>query len=141
MIPDQINERSDKQILFSREDNITAQVYLPKKPKKALLAYILNISENGLTLMIRQEKVKKAQEGDTLVLKWLMTPKPLDTIDYAEAEIKHVLRGEGLEYSTLNCRFSDLSEEYRKKIRQFVHYLLNEIGSQIYKKNFSLEYK
>lgn len=141
MDPEPFNSRNDKRILFAREDDITAQVYLPKKPKKAILAFILNISEGGVGLLISREKVKKLKPGDTIVLKWLMTPKPLDTIDYAEVNIKNILRDEKLEYANLNCQFSHLPPETQKRIRQFVYYVLNEIGSQIFKKSFSLEYK
>lgn len=141
MAPEQMTDRIHKRILFSREDDITAQVYLPKKPKKALLAFIMNISEGGVGLLINRGNIKKLKEGDTIILKMLMTPKPLDTIDYAEVEVKHILMDERLEFATLSCQFSGLSEDYLRKIRQFVHYILNEIGSQIYKKSFSLDYK
>ena len=140
MNPDDLNRRESKRILFSIEDDITADVYLPNKPKKAVPAFILNISEQGMGILIPNRNIKKLKTGDSLILRSIMTPKPLDHIDFAELEIRNILRDDRLEYATLNCEFFDISVYHRKKIRQFVHYLLNEIGSQIFKKSFTFKY-
>ena len=140
MNPDDLNKRESKRILFSIEDDITAEVYLPNKPKKAVPAFILNISEYGIGILIPSLKIKKLKTGDPLILRSIMTPKPLEHIDFAELEVKHILQDDRLEYATLNCEFFNISVYHRKKIRRFVHYLLNEIGSQIYKKSFTFKY-
>lgn len=140
MNPYGTERRETKRILFSREDDITAQAYLPKKPKKPVLSFLLNISESGLALMINRAKMKKLRVGDVVTLRMIMTPKPLDPIDVAEVEVKNILSDHSLEYATINCEFVNISDFHMKKIRQFVHYLLNEIGSNIYKKSFSLKY-
>ena len=134
-------KRISERILFSKEDNITAQAYLPNKSEQAFLVYILSLSEDGVGLLIKVEKTKRLKQGDRIILKFIMTPRPLDTIDYAEVEIRHILRDKLLEFATLNCHFSRISDFHLKKIRQYVHYLLNEIGSQIYKKSFTFDYK
>ena len=59
MNPDDLNRRESKRILFSREDDITADVYLPNKPKKAVPAFILNISEQGMGILIPSRNIKK----------------------------------------------------------------------------------
>lgn len=134
------DRRESKRILFSRDDDITAQLFLPKKPNKPLLAFVLNISESGLGLLIKRAKVKKLKVGNVVTLRMIMTPKPLDQIDMAEVEVKHILSDDALEYATINCEFKNISDYHLKKIRQFVHYLLNEIGSNIYKESYSFKY-
>jgi len=140
MNPDDVSKRQYQRILFSKEDEITAEAYLPGKPKKAVQAYLLNISEGGMGLLIQGQKAKKLKTGDAIILRSIMTPKPLDQIDFADLGIRDILQDDRLEYATLNCEFFNISVYYRKKIKQFVHYQLNEIGSQIFKKLFNFKY-
>jgi len=140
MNPDNVSKRQFQRILFSREDEITAEAYLPGKPKKAVLAYLLNISEGGMGLLFPGQKAKKLKIGDAIILRSIMTPRPLDQIDFADLGIRDILQDDRLEYATLNCEFFNISVYYRKKIKQFVHYQLNEIGSQIFKKSFNFKY-
>lgn len=140
MNPEESDNRKFKRILFSREDEITAEAYLPGKPKKAVPVFLLNISEEGMGLLIPGQKAKKLKIGDAIILKSIMTPMPLDHIDFADLGIRNILQDDRLEYATLNCEFFNISVYYRKKIKQFIHYQLNEIGSQIFKKSFSFKY-
>ena len=140
MNPETVDKRQTKRILFSKEDNITAQAFLTKKPKKPVLAFIVNISENGAGLMINRLKIKKLKIGDVIILKSIMTPKPIEPIDKAEVEVKYILSDETLDYATVNCEFVNISDYHKKQIKRFVNYLLNEIGSTIYKKSFSFKY-
>ena len=139
MNPDDAN-REFKRILFSKEDVITAEAYLPGRPKKAVQAFLLNISEQGMGLLIPGQKAKKLKIGDAIILRSIMTPEPLGTIDFADLGIRNILQDDRLEYATLNCEFFNISVYYRKKIKQFVQYQLNEIGSQIFKKSFTFKY-
>jgi c-di-GMP-binding flagellar brake protein YcgR len=140
MNPTDVDNRKFKRILFSREDEITAEAYLPGKPRKAVMASLLNISEEGMGLLISGKKVKKLKIGDPVILRSIMTPRPLDQIDFADLEIRNILQDDRLEYATLNCEFINISVYYRKKIKQFIHYQLSEIGSQIFKKSFNFKY-
>jgi c-di-GMP-binding flagellar brake protein YcgR len=140
MNTDNRDQREAKRILFSREDNITAFAHFPKKPKKPVPVFILNISEFGLNLLIESHRLKNLKTGDVIVLKAIQTPEPLKTIDTAEVEVKFILGDKTLEYITVGCEFSSISEYSRENIKKFVNYMLNDIGSQIYKKSFFIKY-
>jgi len=135
-----LDKREARRILFSREDNITASAHLPKKPKKPVPVFILNISELGLNLLIDSKKVKNLKIGNRIVLKSIQTPEPLKSIAEAEVEVRFILGDNTLAYMTVGCEFSDISDFYRGNIKKFVNYLLNDIGSQIYKKSFFIKY-
>jgi c-di-GMP-binding flagellar brake protein YcgR len=135
-----LDKRGAKRILFSREDNIRAFAHLPKKPKKPVSVFILNISEFGLNMLIESQRLKNLKTGDIIVLKSIQTPEPLKTIDTAEVEVRFILGDKTLEYTTVGCEFSKISDLHRSNIRKFVNYLLNDIGSQIYKKSFFIKY-
>lgn len=134
------DKRDARRILFSREDNITAFAHLPKKPKKPIPVFVLNISEFGLNLLIKSQRVKSLKTGDTIVLKSIMTPEPLNPIDTADVGVRFILGDKTLEYMTVGCEFTSISVFNRNSIKKFVNYLLNDIGSQIYKKSFFIKY-
>lgn len=135
-----LNKREAKRILFSREDNIKAWALLPKKPKKPVSVFILNISEFGINLLIESQRIKNLKTGDKVILKSIQTPQPLDSIDTAEVEVRFILSDKTLEYMTIGCEFTDITDSDRNNIKKFVNYLLNDIGSQIYKKSFFIKY-
>ena len=133
-------KRETKRILFSREDEILADAHFSKGLRRRTSAYVVNISEEGVGLLLPRQKSKSVGAGDTIVLSNILTPEPIGVISGATVEVKYVLGDDKLDYATLGCEFTELLPIYRKSIRRFVEFMLNEMGSPLYKKGSDIKY-
>ena len=134
------DKRETKRILFSREDGILADAHFSKGLRRRASAFVVNISEEGISLLLPRQKSKSIGAGDAIVLSNIHTPEPLGVITTATVEVKYILADDNLDYATVGCEFIELMPHYRKSIHRFVEFMLNEMGSALYKKGSDIEY-
>jgi len=132
--------REVKRILFSREDDITAEAHFSKGLRRRATVFVVNISVQGVGLLIGRHRSRAVAAGDRMVLTGIATPEPLGVIREAVVEVKYVLADDALDYATLGCVFTEIEPAFQRGIKRFVDYMLNEVGSELYRKPHDIKH-
>ncbi len=114
-------KRIFKRLLLSSEETTAATFSLPAYSEGLIKACILNLSEGGLGLKFNIRESGIIHEGDQLELEKLNGLEPLKILEGVKAEIRWVLQHKSSRSVRAGCRFVNLSEENREKIREFIN--------------------
>ena len=122
------DKRESKRAFFTLENNIAATLATKKEPVKVAPVTLLSISAGGISFITARQKIPGVKEGDSLIITGIQTPEPLGHIDWVEAEIRYILDLEINIRNALVCEFTNISNIYVNKIKDYVEYRLREMG-------------
>ena len=121
MEDDGINRRRLKRIYFPQAHVVEGTLILSGTGKNDLRVKILNLSEGGLFFIHEKEGVDTFfQEGDTLHLKDIKGPDPLNLRREVAMEVKWVSGDDLMENIGYGCEFIDLPIVEKYIIRDVV---------------------
>jgi hypothetical protein len=110
------NKRKYTRIYFSMEQEIDGVIDLSDDRNGDLRVKILNLSEGGLFFTLVKEKIEKFHEGDTVILKGMGSPNPVNFSQELVMEIKWVNDHALLENIGYGCEFVDPQVQHVKLI-------------------------
>ncbi len=112
--------REHKRILFSFRDEIIGVFVHTGDINDLLTLNVMNISEGGIGITYKREINKKLRRGDRLLLKKITGPKPLDSISNVTTQIQWILDNHYLDHIGFGCKFLNIPETIRDRIRELV---------------------
>jgi c-di-GMP-binding flagellar brake protein YcgR len=121
-------KRQSKRAFFTLEDNIAATIESQKEPFKVIPVSILSISSGGISFITARQKIVGIKESEPLIITGIQAPEPLGYIDKIEVEIRHILDLEVNVRVAVGCEFTNISDTYVTKIKDYVEYRLVEMG-------------
>jgi hypothetical protein len=114
-------KRKFHRIFFSLVDGIVGTFTFANLLKGTVTAYIINLSEGGVGLVIPKEKAeKKIEKGEGLVLTQVSGIQGLEPLMNIETEIKWVLDNPSLEFLGFGCEFLRMPESTHVYLRTFI---------------------
>jgi hypothetical protein len=116
------DQRKFSRIFFSLADGITGTFTFGNLFKGTVTAYIINLSEGGVGLVLPKEKdEKKIAKGETLILSQISGIQGLEPLMNIETEIKWILDNPSLEFFGFGCEFLRMSESMQVYLRSFIN--------------------
>ena len=109
-----------ERIFFSNEDGITGIFSLPAPYQDAASATIMDISEDGMGITFLKKECPPFNKGEHLVLKKILNMESLSFLEDIKIEIRWVLSHRSLEHIALGCRFVNISEQAKNKLRKVI---------------------
>jgi c-di-GMP-binding flagellar brake protein YcgR len=103
------------------EIKIDGIFYFKGGNQELITARIINISEGGLSFVLKKDENKEAVEGKHLILKEIKGAETLQSITDLELEIKWIVVPPSFDNFGIGCEFINASEKVRAQLRQFVH--------------------
>jgi hypothetical protein len=124
-------KRKFHRIFFSLVDGIAATFTFANLVKGTVTAYIINLSEGGLGLVIPKENAqKKIEKSEALILTRISGIHGLESLINIETEIKWVLDNPSLEFLGFGCEFLRMPESKHAYLRAFIDsWCSGKIGS------------
>ena len=125
-------KRKFHRIFFSLVDGVAGTFTFANLLKGTVTAYIINLSEGGVGLVLPKEKnEKKIEKGETLVLTQINGIQGLEALINIETEIKWVLDNPSLEFLGFGCEFLRMPESMHAYLRSFIDsWCSGKIGSR-----------
>lgn len=120
MVDKEKQRRRFQRIFFSLEDRIKGTFVFSDLQKGILTAYIINVSEGGVGLVLSKDGKERIGKGEHLILTQIKGNKKLELLINVEAEIKWVLDNPSLDFIGFGCEFLNVSEPMRDAIRTFI---------------------
>jgi hypothetical protein len=122
-------KRRFNRIFFSLADGVEGTFTFANLLKGTLTAYIINLSEGGVGLVLNKEKdEKKIKKGEALVLTRISGVQGLEWLMNIEAEIKWVLDNPSLEFLGFGCEFLRLPASIQAHLRSCIDSWCSEKG-------------
>lgn len=115
------DKRLHKRIFFSKRDEVNGKLRRKGPGERNFQALILDISESGMGLtLVRAEFSCGLRAGEILVLESVHGLPIMESDGPVEMEIRWVLDVPFLDHIGFGCRFEDIPEGVREKIRLIV---------------------
>lgn len=106
--------------LFLKPGNASAWLVM-KKNSLEMDAKILNISEGGVGLGLKKDKICDLFPGDDLVVKMMYAGTDLYTEENFELKVVWVLNHEGLDSIGAGCAFKNMNPVVKEQIAEFIN--------------------
>ncbi len=119
-------KRIFRRLMFPPEEIIGATFSLSSYSEGIIKATILNISEGGLGLKFNMRESGVLHEGNHLILETIIGMDPLKVLESVEAEIRWVLHYKPVRGVRAGCRFINLAESKREKIRTYINAMMEQ---------------
>jgi c-di-GMP-binding flagellar brake protein YcgR len=132
MVKAQEEKRRFNRIFFSLADGIEGTFTFTNFLKGTVTAYIINLSEGGVGLVLNKEKdEKRIEKGEALILTQINGIQGLEPLMNIEAEIKWILDNPSLEFLGFGCEFLRMPESLQAHLRAFIDsWCSGKIGSR-----------
>jgi len=112
--------RRYKRVFFSNQDDLTGILKLSDNREAFLTAFVKDLSEGGLGFAVKRDQKNKIIAGSQLTIKKIRGSEHLGFITDLKLEVIWVLDFDGLEHVGFGCRFLDMPQAFREKIRNYV---------------------
>ena len=112
--------RGYKRVFFSNQDDLAGILKLSDNHEVFLTAFIKDLSESGLGFAVKRDQKNKIITGSQLTLKKIRGSEHLTFITDLKLEVMWVLDCDELKNVGIGCRFLDIPQAGREKIRNYV---------------------
>jgi c-di-GMP-binding flagellar brake protein YcgR len=113
-------KRIYKRVFFSNQDDLAGILKLSDNHEVFLTAFIKDLSEGGLGFAVKRDQKNKIIAGSQLTIKKIRGSEHLTFITDLKLEVIWVLDCDKLEHVGIGCRFLDIPQAVREKIRNYV---------------------
>ncbi len=117
--------RRYKRVFFSGRDDLTGILKLSDNHEEFLTVFVKDLSEVGLGFAVKRDQKDKIITGSQLTLKKIQGSEHLGFITDWKLEVIWVLDCDELENVGFGCRFLDMPQAVREKIRDHVKAWVN----------------
>ena len=105
---------------FSKHDELAGILKLSDNHEKLLNVTVKDLSENGVGFAVKRDEKSKIIGGSQLTIQKIQGSESLGFITEVKLEVIWVLDCDELEYVGFGCRFLDMPQALREKIRNYV---------------------
>ena len=112
--------RRYKRVFFSGQDDLAAILKISDNHEEFLTVFVKDLSEVGLGFAVKRDQKDKIITGSQLTLKKIRGSEHLGFITDWKLEVLWVLDCDELEHVGFGCRFLDMPQAVREKIRDHV---------------------
>ncbi len=109
-------KRRHKRVYFSLDEDFFVEI----EGKASFKARLLSLSEGGLSFFLPLDKSENFKRDDIVFLNCLKSKSNVLIDTPVSLSVRHVMREESVGKVIVGCKFLDLPEEERVKIRQLV---------------------
>ncbi len=112
-------------VLFSTEEAIKGTIVIPSAENISVSAGILNLSEEGVCLVIerkflKENKTIKIYKGDRLLLEDIVGITPEIMVSKQELKVKWVIDNLFFNHMEMGCQMLNIPDQLRSDIRQVI---------------------
>lgn len=112
-------------IFFQTEEAIKGKLTIPGAKKKSISAGILNLSEEGVCLVIERKHLQdngtvKIDKGDHLLLNDIIGITPEIPLSNQKMQVKWIVDNMYFDHMEIGCQMLNISDQLRSNIRQVV---------------------
>lgn len=116
-----IEKRRFERVYFKAEDGLRGIFSLPNNHEDILIANVMNLSKDGIGLVINKTEYISISPGDRLILNEVKGGSHLAFMRNIETEIKWILNHRSLEHIGLGCQLLNTSKEIRQNIGSYIN--------------------
>jgi predicted RNA binding protein with dsRBD fold (UPF0201 family) len=112
-------------IFFQSDEKVMSTVVFPNEDNKKVTAGVLNLSEEGVCLVLerrflKENKTVKIYKGDRLLLNDIVGITPEIKISEQELKVKWVIDNLYFNHMEIGCHMLNVSERVRDGIQQVI---------------------
>jgi len=112
--------RRYKRVFFSNQNDLAGILKLSDNHEVFLTAIIKDLSEGGLGFAVKRDQNNKIIAGSQLTLKNIRGSEHLTFMTDLKLEVMWVLDSGKLKNVGIGCRFLDIPQAVKEKIREYV---------------------
>jgi c-di-GMP-binding flagellar brake protein YcgR len=112
--------RRYKRVFFSNQADLTGILRLSDNHETFLTAIVKDLSEVGLGFAVKRDQKNKIITGSQFTIKKIQGTEHLGFMTDLKLEVIWVLDCEKLKHVGIGCRFLDIPQAVREKIRNYV---------------------
>ena len=109
-------KRKHKRVYFSLDEDFFVEI----EGKSTFKARLLSLSEGGLSFFLPLDKSENFEKDDIIFLNYLKNRSGFLIETPVSLSVRHIMREESVGKVIVGCKFLDLPEEERVKIKQLV---------------------
>ena len=107
-------------VFFSKHDDLEGILKFSDNHERLFTATVKDLSEGGIGFAVKRDKKNKIIEGSQLTLQKIQGSEHLGFLTDLKLEVIWVFECDEFEHVGFGCRFLDMPQTLREKIRNYV---------------------
>ncbi len=116
-------KRKHKRVYFSLDEDFFVEI----KSKSTFKARLLSLSEGGISFFLPLRQAPSFKKDDLIFLSSLKSDNEVLVDSLVSLSVRHVLEEDDVDKVIVGCKFLDLPEKDREKIKKLVKRKLEEM--------------